>query len=198
MPALTPAFVAQIKLKGIVISEETLNVFYYGSDTFADTLADLITAFRNVVVTTLPPVTSVNAYYAEVEATMVKGGNQFDSQSFFTAGSAGGDTLPPYAAWDFTLVRGGAGERNGYKRLMGVPESLQAGGFASAGAIANLGIVAAAMGQILVGVTDQWSPVIKRERVARVVQNPPKWYSISSIQYSRIGTQNSRKFGHGR
>lgn len=198
MPALTPNFVAQLKLEGQNITEDTLNVFYYGSDTFADTLDDLITQFRAVVLSTFPAFTSTQCEYQGITATMVKGGNQFAAQSFSLGGSSGGDTLPPFVSWDFTLVRGGAGERNGYKRLPGVPEGLQAQGIATAGAVANLNIAAAAMEQIIVAVTDQWSPVIRRDVVNRVVQVPPKWYDISSVQYSRIGSQNSRKFGHGR
>lgn len=198
MPALNPTFVAQIKLFGTVISEESLNVFYYGTDTMVDTLADLLAGFQSTVVSQLPPVTSASSFYGKAEATLVKGGNLFDSVSFFTPGTVSGEALPPYATWDITLVRGGAGERNGYKRLMGVPESLQTGGIATAGAIANLANVTLAMSQIVVAVTDQWTPVIRRDVVNRVVQNPPKWYSISSVLYSKIGTQNSRKFGHGR
>jgi len=198
MPELTPAFVAQLKLKATVITEESLNIFYYGSDTNADGLDGLITRFRTIVMPKLIAVTSTQCQFESIEATMVKGGNDFTSQGFAEAGTVGGDTLPPYATWDFTLLRGGAGERNGYKRFPGVPEASQAQGIASAGAVANLNLLADALDTLLVPTTDQWSQVIRREVINHVIQNPPKWYSNGGTLYSRIGTQNSRKFGHGR
>lgn len=198
MPENTRAHVLKITLHGICISEETINVFYYASATRVDPLVDVFTAFDGVVLTELPPVSTVNSLYTQVDIEEVKGGSTFDTFAITRPGTVSGDSMPPFVSWDFTLLRSGAGERNGYKRIMGVPETQQAGGFASAGALANLNNVAIGLAAILATTNDEYVPVIRRKTIHHVPQTPPKFFDISTVNYSRIGTQNSRKFGHGR
>jgi hypothetical protein len=199
MPANTDPYVIEIVLKGAVITEETLNVFHFASPTLTDTIADIIQAFYVALGPTLINLIGTSSVFSEVTGQFVRGSILFGSQPLVgQSGTVSGDQLPPYATWDFTYVRGGALERNGYKRFSGVPESFQANGVASGSGPANLAVLAGVLGAGFNSGTDDWTPVIKRTKIAHVTQTPPKYYSVSSVVYSKIGTQNSRKFGHGR
>ena len=198
MPLVTPAFVARIIMKGLVVSEQSLNVFYYGSPTLTDPLDELANAFITHFSPLWQGITSSGALWQTCDVQMLKGSGAFTSVPVGVSGGVSGDCLPPYAAWDFTLVRGGLGERNGYKRFAGVSETSQVNGVATGAILSGLAAMAAGLNVAIDTTTDEWSPVIRRTRVNKVIQNPPVYYSFIGATYSRIGTQNSRKFGHGR
>lgn len=198
MPENTSAYVARITTKGDVLGQEALQVWYYASTSFVDGISAWLAAFKLAVVDHLLDAMSNQAHINVIEGQMVKGSNAFDTFSANVGGNISGECLPPFVSWDFTLLRGGGGERNGYKRLQGVPESKQADGIATASAYADLTSLAGFMAAPITVATDILTPVIHRTKINHATQNPPRYFSISDVLYSKIGTQNSRKFGHGR
>jgi len=46
--------------------------------------------------------------------------------------------------------------------------------------------------------TETYEPVIQRKFVNHIPKIPPVFYTISDVRYAKVGSQNSRKFGHGR
>jgi hypothetical protein len=199
MPEAATTHVYEIKLFGQCITEETVNVFFYGTDAILDTTPnDLLNAFDTNVAAVIATLVSVDMLFNALTCQEVKGGTQFGSIPIFRNGPQTGDCLPPFVAFDFTLVRGGALERNGYKRIPGVPEALQAQGIITGAGSAVANTVAAAMFTNITAGLIEFFPLIQRKHIAHIPQNPPKYYNVSGVQYSRIGTQNSRKFGHGR
>jgi hypothetical protein len=199
MPESTATSVIEILVIGSVLGEQTVNRWFYGLPvTPVDTLDDFLTEFGNTVLSDLLVTMSSQSSFDTGFAQYVKGGTAFATKTYSASGTTSGDCLPPFVAWDFTLLRSGARERNGYKRIAGVPESSQANGNPTSGARANLDVAAASMAGNITLATDEWIPVIRRKRIGKVIQNPPKYYDISTVQFSRIGSQNSRKSGHGR
>jgi hypothetical protein len=198
MPATSRPYVVEIKTVGTIISEEAINVFHYASETLTNSISDMATSFEDTILEAIAPILSTNMFWTAIELQFVRGSTMFGSFPITFGGAVSGDSLPPYACWDFTFVRGAALERNGYKRFSGIPESLQAYGSASSGALANLTNAAIAMQGGFATDADVWVPVIQRKVIHHVNQHPPVYYDISGVIYSKIGTQNSRKFGHGR
>jgi hypothetical protein len=198
MPQNTMAHVLTVKLTGQCITEQVLNVFHYASATFSDPIGDFMSAFDAQVAAAIQTVLSVDMVLTGVEAQEVKGGSSFGSLPIIRPGPQSGDCLPPFVSFDFTLVRGGALERNGYKRVAGVPEALQANGIVTGAALTALGLVADAMFDDITTATDTWVPVIQRKRVNHLSVSPIQYWTVSSVIFSKIGSQNSRKFGHGR
>ena len=194
----TEPYVMKVTAKGFNLDQECMNVFYYASPTFTDTVQDMLEALDLVIFDHLPHVMGSSSVYLALEGEMVKGANDIGNLVVNHPGIASGEMLPPFVSWDFTYLRAGAGERNGYKRFFGLTEALQQNGGATSAALAELVLVADDLETVISGPTDVWVPVIRRTRVDRVVQIPPKYYDIGGVQYSRIGSQNSRKFGHGR
>lgn len=199
MPQISGGFFVELKIRGTVIDQEMVNVFHFHSVTFAEPLADMINGFWTNVGTLWRNLVSTGVVFTQIDGQEIGGAGAFASVPLGVSGFVSGDCLPPYAAWDFTYMRGAALERNGYKRLAGVPESYQASGIASSTGQSQAGLVAAAFfTHVALGIADDWEPVIRRRKIGHVVQTPPKFFSVSNVVYSRIGTQNSRKFGHGR
>ncbi len=198
MPENTSAKVLRFTLKGLCVTVETVNVFYYAGPVSAESTQAYLDNFRDGIVAFLAPVTNVSMEYNLLELQGVKGTTIFDSAAITIAGTVSGEILPPFVSWDFTLKRGAALERNAYKRFAGVSESQQASGIATAAAETLLDTVADKLDNTLVVGAESWTPVIRRGQINHVLQVPPKFYDISGAVYSRIGSQNSRKYGHGR
>jgi len=198
MPISTAVKVARLRLVGQIFNEEAINVYYYANEDGSALITDLATLFAATPLSHILAITSNQYICNSIEVEEVKGGTAFTSLSIASNGTISGDCLPPYASWDFTLTRGGVGERNGYKRFAGVAESSQVDGVNTSGIAASLQVVALDLGAALGTGTASWFPVIRRTRVNRVPQNPPVYYTFIGGAYAKIGTQNSRKFGHGR
>lgn len=198
MPVSIATFVLQVLLKGVVLDQETINRFYYGATAFVDTIDDFLAAFDGQVVANLIPFMNQNASFTLIEAQGVKGTTVFSQLGISRQGTNGGDCLPPYSSWDFTLVRAGARERNGYKRIAGVGEGNQTNGIANSGIVTALTAGATAMITAVNTTSDSWTPLVRRTRINKVPVSPAQYWGISNVVYSKIGTQNSRKYGHGR
>jgi len=198
MPELTAPYVARIITRGDVLGQEALQVWYYAAVSYDDGISAWLASFKLAVVDHLLDAMSNQAHIVTIEGQMVKGSNDFDTFNASVGGNISGDCLPPFASWDFTLLRGGGGERNGYKRIQGVPESKQVDGIATASAYADLTSLAGFMAASITVSLDEMFPCIRRTRINHAAQNPPKYFNVSDVQYSKIGTQNTRKFGRGR
>jgi hypothetical protein len=199
MPINMDPLVAKVTLVGQIFNEQALNVFYYANNSGSGSIIDLLTALSSSLVGPLLSIVSNKYEILRADAVEVKGGlGAFTTLDFNSFGTISGDCLPPYVSWDFTLIRGGLGERNGYKRFAGVAESSQVDGIATTGISASLGTMAAAIGQSVLSGDAAWIPVIRRTRVHRVPQHPPVYYTFGNCTYAKIGSQNSRKFGRGR
>lgn len=198
MPENTSPIVYELKAVGNVNGEEMINTWYYAGSAVATDLLALVADFYDHVLDGATTFMSSQAGWNYVNITGVRGTILFDTLVRLAEGLISGDCLPPYASWDFTLVRGGAGERNGYKRFVGVAEASQINGTATGAILANIASHLGDLGATITDGTTVYTPVIRRGTIGHVVQRPPKYYSTSGIIYSKIGTQNSRKFGHGR
>ncbi len=198
MPENTDAFVIEIVMHSDTINEKAINRFFYASASFASAVTDVLDAFDTVVGTPLLDIMNVNSTIRQYDGNMVKGSALFGSKAVIRSGSVSGSMTPTFVAWDYTYLRGGVGERNGYKRFVGVAESSQDNGSPTTGIATSLSVVADALGQPLIIDADTWVPVIRRTRINHTPQHPPKYYDISSVAFSKIGSQNSRKPGHGR
>jgi len=198
MPAVSDAHVYEIKLVGRILSQECINIFYYGGAAAAN-IGALATAFGAGPIASLASIVS-NAWQAvAIEVTHVKGGIDFGAFPYGgVSGSVSGECLPPFVTWDFTYVRGGVGDRNGYKRFSGVAEASQNGGYPTSGALAALNTLQNALSIAVSDGTTDYNPVIRRGHIARVKLTTPAFFDVSTVLYSHIGSQNSRKVGHGR
>jgi len=111
-------------------------------------------------------------------------------------GTQSGDCLPRYNAFSFFYARATRASRNGWKRIMGIPESVQVNGeVTNSGELTALAACAAALQNPL---TDEdansWSPRIYRR--ARPDASPPVEradFGISGVSYQGLTTQNTRK-----
>lgn len=107
-------------------------------------------------------------------------------------GSQTGEGLPAYNAWGFTLNRASRLTRSGFKRIGGVAENNQGNGIPNAPALANLDALAALLSVDLVQGGDEWTlaiPVIGPPPG----NDPPATGFISTVTFTRMTTQNSRK-----
>jgi hypothetical protein len=115
-----------------------------------------------------------------------------------TTGNAGlqsGDPLPPFVTWAFQYIRTRTDVHHGWKRLAGGTEAEQAGGTAASGTLTYLDAIATAMEATLASV---FEPRIMRKKFDTLTSS---WvytdFPISGVNYVRISTQNTRKFGRG-
>jgi len=198
VPIQTDPYIVQFDVHGLVLNQEFVNRYFYSCIAVTDAINDVLEAFHDAVIPPMLTIMSNQAVVLKIVGQSIRGSVAFGERVETEFGIQPGDCSPPFVAWDFTLLRGGALERNGYKRIPGVADNMQSNGSATIGARPDLDAFAAAIGGTFsIGAVD-FGPVIRRTKVNHVTQNPPVYYTCSGAQYSRVGSQNSRKFGHGR
>ena len=189
-------------LKGNVAQQLTVNVFHYKAFTSGDVDLDaLVLEFDTTVVNALLTCMTDSAGFVSTEIKQVVGGFAYLINEYVSiiGGAVSGETLPPSDCWTFRYVRTQLGRRHGYKRIAGVPESFQASGLATIGALTTLRNVATVLEADLVPSSGiSLRPVILHEMLNGQPVVPPVPQDIGAVVYSHIGTQNSRKYGHGR
>jgi len=192
----------QILLDWNVVGEEAMNVFYYeqilGADTDANTLTlafqdqvmgDLLDIVHNTTFVNLIAARDLDdptAFYVQVEGPLV-------------IGTRGGECMPPFVAWAFRYNRATTLVRNGQKRIPGVSEADQNAGVALSTFIPTLNIAAAAMAADLVDDNgSHYRPVIMRKVFDELTGiTTYTQFPFSTVEYTRVSTQNTRKFGRG-
>src|SRR5712664_3516661 len=185
--------VYELKLHSTIGSSvEQINVLHYYVP-LPLILSDFVDAWITAIMGGLPNILTTYTLFYGIEVTQRRGGTEFYNRNISIGGAVSGEGLPPFNCWDFTKLRGGVGERNGYIRFGAVPESLQANGAATGGALATLAIIANSFNDdITVGI--QFVKLcIQRKHIRHAIQTPPRYFSKSAVQYSKIGSQNSRK-----
>lgn len=194
-----------------------LNVFHYRLEDVpaAGFLEGLATEFNADVLPTIKAIQSSQVHHIFQQVI-----NLFNPLELFEwplnefgtwAGSTSDTGLPPFMANAFKLVRSNLTVRNGRKHFAGVDEAMSTGGAASAGLVALVDDVEAALAQELVaGAVDHFKPVIVK-RVPYVtaegndsfrlpesqIEMGANWSYVAYADYRGISTMNSRKVGRG-
>ena len=135
-------------------------------------------------------------------------GSDVGNSGFFTipvnerVGLVSDDALPPFVAYTFQYTRPNANFRHGYKRFAGVIEAWQANGIVNGTGITKVNDLAAVLDddiRIADGMVNV--PYIEPALVQRVKNGQPVgpdvWYKPSTVQFKKIGSQNSRKYNVG-
>jgi hypothetical protein len=182
-------------------AQDILNVYHYVSiDAANDTAEDLILAWLNNVEEPLRDMQSSALLYKEWTAF-----NLNDETDFFTirvssttAGHISGDYYPPFVAYTFEYVRTSRLQRNGAKRIGGVPEAASTDGVSLVSAYVTLANLAATALQAPLDVTA--TPTFQPAIGHKPGPGHPDWAAtkITAVNFIHFGTQNTRKIGRGR
>jgi hypothetical protein len=182
-------------------SQDVLNVFHYVSiDGTHDQAADLIAAFNTDVLPDLRAMQSSALTYQQWTAFNLNDPTDFKVVNVVsaTAGLVSGDYYPPFVAYGFLYVRKSRSERNGAKRIGGVPEAATTDGVNLVSGYITLAANAslAMAGELVVLGTPTFKPAIGH----KPGPGHPDWAAtkIDDVTFSHIGSQNTRKIGRGR
>jgi len=177
-----------------------LNVYAFRQNSGSGTAIDLANAFRGAILPLIVGVQSVAVGHVDFTVTNLDNPSDFvvsPVSSEDGTGTQTGDCLPRYNAFAFFYARATRDSRNGWKRIMGVPESVQVNGeVTNSGELAALATLAAGMAAGLVdGGGNSWSPRIYRREVIKddVVIVARADFGISGVSYHGLTTQNTRK-----
>ena len=209
----------RIVLKGTsVVGEDMQNVFHYnfyagsGTDVNSHLLENFAFGFWENIKATLRVITHNTSSYQEVECISLDADfNGVNGESFVIPvgeqpGLAAGEAAHPALCFTYRYVRPSFAFRHGFKRFGGLTESFLVGdGVHSSGVtpVENLRLALAADigglypdGSPLTDPPDA-RPIVYRRTVESTVISPVLWGIPVGIVFSKVGTQNSRKRGHG-
>lgn len=191
----------------ILAGQQVLNVYHYkqlADPTIGTPIAALEGAFYTFIQSLAMPAQSTSLAHLGYRVTNLDNPDEFDVLVSTETGQVAGDCLPPFCAWAFRLNRATRSVRNGQKRVGGVPEAFQVNGVETAAAEALLVPLGIAMGAIITEPVSGGSfqpRILHKATEAGPGGVPPATpradYAISSGQYTRLSTQNTRKFGRG-
>jgi len=179
-----------------------INVWHYQQTvlgTGASQCVNLNNAFIAAILPTLVQTQLSTVTHLVLETINLTTPGDFENRPLINSvGTQPGEGMPPYVSWAFTLYRASRLSRNGYKRIVGVPEALVSNGIAIPAAAAYLTAFA---GVLASPITDPASgavfkPVIYR-KFATSTGGQPGTFDIAAGVYGGVSTQNTRKFGRG-
>lgn len=191
---------------------EVRNVWYYEQILPGDPEGanELLNLFNFYVVPLMEDVQNEAIRYHNLLVENIIPGFDYSSLGYTPAtqgGSRTGNCLPPTDCWSFRFNRESTASRHGQKRIAGVSEADQSNGVAETGIVGALNALATGMQVNLVSAgpnTTAYEPRIFRAgRPGYTIPEkvvPAKLqadFPVGTVQYVTIGTQNSRKFGHG-
>lgn len=191
----------------ILEGQQVLNVYHYtqvAEATVGTNVVALQNAWTTFILVPLVLVQSVHVEHVGYKVVNLDNPDEFGLQVATATGNVSGEALPPFCAWSFRLNRATRLVRNGQKRIGGVPESFNDGGVATGAALTLLPAVAIAMGALITDTISgaSFTPrIVHKATEAGPGGSPPATpradYAVASAEYTRISTQNTRKFGRG-
>lgn len=191
--------VYQVRLFSEYLQEPIVNIFHYAvtvAPTDVPESADVISQFRATVMNLLIEVTSTGMRFDRVEAYNIRDVVDFDSVLFAGQtdefGKVSGEALPAFFNYKYQYQRVAVGQRYGYKRFCGVPESFVDGNNVSATGQTLVNDLAVELGRTLVTTTSAEAVPYVARRPIVVGINPPG-YGTNKARFLGFSTQNSRK-----
>jgi len=185
-------------------SQTVLNVYYYrlvssgGSAPFAN---DLALAFFETLIPAIIDVQVEGLHHNALEVSCPDDPSDFITLTIVApdgVGTAGTDGLPPFVAGAIRLNRASRELRNGQKRLAGPPESAQTNGTVTGTYTTSMNVIAALMAGSL---TETGHSSVFVPRIVRKQRTPPYAITadigISSAEFTKLSSQNTRKIGRG-
>lgn len=179
------------------------NVFYYQSLGLVDVTTPMNDIAHALILKLYTPLAAVITAQVLISDSYVKNLNTLEEGAFSTdgttVGTKAGDALPPFNAYSFIYRRANATTRHGHKRFAGVPELQQAQGvITDPGTLGQLNDLAAALqaplddGEGLNASAELW-PIIYSQYLNGELRPTPVVNLVTSVAYTGIGSQNSRK-----
>lgn len=182
-----------------LLGQEVLNVYCYLCTGDGVTAAAVGALFESAIIANMVSQQSSQLSHNVLEVSCFEDLADFANLFVITPGVIGGDCLPPYDAVSLFYARTTRASHNGYKRIAGVPESLQVNGALTSGAFTAFSGLATLLFGPIISVDPAISMVPQIWRRPRL--SPPRlqaFFGVSSIVASPdITTQNTRKFGRG-
>lgn len=190
----------ELTLRGSLFSQEILNVFHYEETTGLGVDvdgSDVASWFWDTCGDALKTLVSSQVTYSQVDALQVTGGVGIGSFVISSgAGGGAGDCLPSFIAYSFRYNRASQASRHGYKRFAGVLEGVGSGNSYSPDAPTLAATINALESDIFDDTTvldGRLQPVIL-SRVVNGAERPvPLAFPVSSIVFTGVTTQNTRK-----
>lgn len=189
--------VYRLKDKQRFLAQDVLNTYYFDLINGEGKAQELAEAFTAVWIPQIVTPQNVALTHTEVEVVNLDDPTDFYilTHSSPIPGADSGDVMPPFVAWGFKKARGSVLQRNGSMRLAGVTESLVSDGVATAGALAELNALATVFsGGLSDGSGNTWEQGYLID-----TDNPQGGTFVGGTlwSYTRVTSQNSRKFGRG-
>jgi len=221
--SITAGNILELVLKGNWNNQvETNNVFHYvvaslGSGAGSPATQDEFAA--GFVVSVLPQITplttsllvytSLEARELDIDTGELVNGETFLIPTAMGTGESSAEALPPFVTWTYKYLRPSSNFRHGFKRFSGINESQQAGGVPTAAVATALNLLADSLADVLpawtiangepdTAITNAGAtPCVLQRMLNGDPLDPINVGLVTSVVFSKIGTQNTRKFGVG-
>ncbi len=183
-----------LKDKYTYYNQEMMNVYFFYQAEGSGKAQELATAFEELALLSILNLQVSAVVHTSLEVINVDDLNDFVVHPLTTAneGSRTGDGLPAFNAWGFTLNRATRSHRSGHKRIAGVSETDTSAGNPASAIEANLTAYCTTFSEDISYEGDVYTLVIPIIG-APPGNDPPATGFISSVTFTRLTTQNSRK-----
>jgi hypothetical protein len=195
---------------------EVINVYHYEADGGGSaTLDEYGFGLLRSLDSTLNAIITPHVIYTELECKILNtDGELVNGETLIIpavrgTGRKGTASEAPFVNWTFKLIRPDASFRHGWKRYAGVPKDEVNQGIAGSGIASLLNAHAVTLNAVIHSYSYDYgddtftetgatmNPVILQRVVNGTRVSPVNVAELAGAAYSKIGSQNSRKYGRG-
>jgi len=169
------------------------NVWFYNNPTGAGSAVDLLAAFTQDVLNAILNIQSEDVEWDFIRATGVQGAVDFSEALVTNPGQVAATAEPQFVSWKYRLNRLDNTDRNGYKRIGGVPDTWWDAGAIDPANLTALNACATAMTSGISTGSIAYNPCIQRRQVGGAPVVPPTYRSHAGFTFAGVTTQNTRK-----
>lgn len=190
----------QISDKQQYLGEDLLNVYYYRVTSLTGLTEPYLEAigdwFVTNVITPVKAIQNPSLVHTLLEVRNLSNNIDFYEDPVNIPGTQPAGAGVPLASWytvNFKLIRESLVTRNGSKRFSGLNEGYANGNTYTIDAGPRAAIEEALAEDIVLGIVTVAEPVIVKRPIVPPVGTSYLYASIGSAQYTKYGTQNTRK-----
>jgi hypothetical protein len=191
--------IRQMTIHALLNGQDINNVYYFDQTVpLFGSCEDLVGAWETEVLATLEATLSNQLYMNGVRCFNLEDPEDFFEATMDSPGSISADPLPPFVTATYIYNRASRAVHNGYKRFAGIPETATPDGVTiSSGYRTLANALAAALGGEIIGTATNYVPIIFHKTSGAGEPLAGTAFTVANVSFDKIGSQISRKVGHG-
>jgi len=169
------------------------NRWFYGVTGGTGNANSCANGFATSVLPAIESICSDDVSFTNLNVRGVRGVSDFDDNPITASGTVASPVEPDFVALGFRFNRTAVGERHGFKRIGGLPDSFWDNGALTTTALTAIVAAAPSIGGQFTDSGITYVSLIQNKFRNKVALVPPEYHTYTTVAFTGVTTQSSRK-----